>query len=45
MVEMSRDGLQVDPPGVVAVLLHQVGEQELTHGTILREATKPRNKS
>lgn len=38
MVKVHRDGLQVDPPGIVAVLLHQVSEQELTHRTVLREA-------
>lgn len=37
MVEVRRDGLQVDPPGIVAVLLHQVSQQELTHRALLRE--------
>lgn len=37
---MSRDGLQIDPPGIVAILFHQVGEQELTHWTILRQMCK-----
>lgn len=36
-VEVSGDGLQVDPPGVVSVLLHQVGEQELAHRVLLQD--------
>lgn len=34
--QVCRDGLQVDPPGVVTVLLHQVGEQELAHRSVLK---------
>lgn len=37
VVEVRRDGLQVDSPGIVAVLLHQVSQQELTHRALLRE--------
>lgn len=36
VIEMRWDGLQVYPPGVVAVLLHQVSQQELAHRVFLR---------
>lgn len=37
VLKVRRDGLQVDPPGVVSVLLHQVSQQELTHRALLRD--------
>lgn len=40
MLQVRRDGLQVDPPGVVTVVLHQVSEQELTHRSVLKDAQK-----
>lgn len=39
VIEVRRNGLQVDPPGVVSVLLHQVSEQELTHRALLKEGS------
>lgn len=36
VLQVRRDGLQVDPPGVVAVVLHQVSEQELAHRPVLK---------
>lgn len=40
MFQVRRDGLQVDPPGVVAVVLHQVSEQELAHRSVLKDVKK-----
>lgn len=37
VVQVRRDGLQVDSPGIVAILLHQVSQQELTHRALLRD--------
>lgn len=37
VIKVCWDGLQVDPPGIVPVLLHQVGQQELTHWVLLQD--------